>query len=432
MGNRYWASARFHRTAVLIVFCAFATSGVVFAVSAAEEARDAYLDMQRGEPTGSDFAMLYTGALNLGSAPDRVYERDTIVQTIAETYGLGGLQLPEDLRGWLRYYNPPFFLFLISPLTLLDLHIAYLVSIAINVVLLGILVYLLGGMLKWKQPHTTLIAASVPAFVPVYSAIVHSQPNVLIAVLLACGYIASQSGKTLLASTLLVFAAAKPQWVILPGSALLRRHWRAILPLTLTSVALVLLPFALMGGGALVDYIDLVTNRIGIDLDDHRYMAGLHNWSGFLYALTGSPQPAATLLLSVLTVGLFVVVLTRGDHDLTWVAAILTTIVVAPHSHGHEWVGALVAAAILLRRPMAPAAFTVTLGLLVAVHTGAGASALAHDVVRDGGRFIFWCVPAAFGLIVLCAALSVVEGRLARDLEGRPSPLSNAGRIHAT
>jgi hypothetical protein len=262
------------------------------------------------------------------------------------------------------------------------------------------------------QPLGLFVAVGILAYLPVHSTIMHAQPNILVAVALAAGFLAAEGNKVIVASLLLAFASAKPQWSVLPGLAFLRNRPTALPYLAVIGGILLLAPFLLLGAGVILDYIRLVTGRAGVDTTEAHYSTLLVNWLGFFRASTGSPQPVLGMIASLVTLAVFGMVLRRGERDLTWAAAIFTTLIVSPHVHGSEWALAIPGAALLLRRPMGRPMIATTVFLLLLVHTGATAANIADTSVYLGGRFIYWAVPAAFSVVVWCAILPFLEGRL--------------------
>src|SRR5581483_5390222 len=108
------------------------------------------------------------------SSGDRahVYDKREMVRRMLMTQGYTAGQIPADLDPdspqyqWYRYYNPPAYLFALAPLTLLDARSAYLVTVGINILLAAILALMLGMVLRWRQPHSSLLIAGLFAFNP--------------------------------------------------------------------------------------------------------------------------------------------------------------------------------------------------------------------------------------------------------------------------
>jgi hypothetical protein len=74
------------------------------------------------------------------------------------------------------------------------------------------------------------------------------------------------------------------------------------------------------------------------------------SWSGFFRGLTSGPVPIAWLVMSALTLVLFILLLRYGDFELLPLGAALAMLLVVPHSHPQDWILLAPGAAFLLRR----------------------------------------------------------------------------------
>jgi hypothetical protein len=296
-----------------------------------------------------------------------------------------------------------------SPLTALDLHVAYLVVVAVNVALMGLLLYLTGVLLRWRQPASLLVMITALGLMSVPQSIYQGQPTILIAVLTTGAFLLTQSGRSTAAAVLVAFAAAKPQYAVTAALPLLRARWRAVFPLAVAGFAVTLLPFLALGLGVLADYIDLVMGRGSDDLSNAEYSAHVLSWPGFLVGLTGSVQPFASVALTSISVGLFLLVLRQGDRYLTWSASILCALLILPHSHPQDWMLTVPAAAILLARPTSASLRNVTIGLLIAGYVAANTWVVASGVVYDGGRALYAVTPVTALLLAWLAVITLLE-----------------------
>jgi hypothetical protein len=414
------------RVSLVLLVIGLLASGSVFSLATAGLVSDAYRDFEAGNLARTDFRGFYFGAETITSENHSLtYDRESMIRGILAAANLDESQFPEEKRSWLVYYNPPAFLLALSPLTLLERSDAYLVSIAVNLVVAAVLAYCLGKMLSWRQPHSTLLILAMFSFLPTYSTIYHSQPTLFVALILAAAFLASERGRGIVGCILLSFAVAKPHWMVLSGVSLLRNRPRLFTPLIAAFGVVTFLPFVFLGSRVLLEYVDLLQGRSAVDLETEPFASRLLNWSGFFTHLTGSGQPIAAVMASLLTMVLFGVVLRRGDRHLTWAAAILTTVLVTPHLHPQDWVAALPGAAFLLSRPMNSRNLAVTSGLLLVVFWGVNAAGFVGVLHFAHTTIIPWAVPAAFALLIWCAALPIIEDRQT-DTRRRHSTVPNA------
>jgi Glycosyltransferase family 87 len=214
----------------------------------------------------TDFEMFYAGAaLARSSNRDLLYDKPTIVRQIliAEGYRDSEIPKPIDTQSpdhiWLRYYNPPAYLFAWAPATFLKVRDAYILAVGLNVVLLVVLAVLLGFVVRWRMPLTLVLLLGLFGFSPVYFSLHHGQPTILIASLMAGGYLALRNGREAWAGILLAFTGVKPNWLM--ASVPLMRRRGLLLPFFATCLVFLALPFVLLGPGAVIDYVRLVLDR---------------------------------------------------------------------------------------------------------------------------------------------------------------------------
>jgi hypothetical protein len=410
------------RKSRLVTWAAAAVLGVIFLILGVGHVEKSYreikFDYEFSEFPAlpeSDFAMFYGGA-DLIRSSDRanVYDERTIVRHIYAVRGLEDIDPNFSPDGpdyvWQRYYNPPFFLLALSPLTLLDLHTAFLVAIAANVALLVVLAGLLGAIVRWRQPQTLLLALALFGFSPVYFALHHGQPTILLAVILASGYLALRAGRGRIAALLLATMSLKPHW-LLPGAATMLKERRHLAVFAIAAFALLVLPFAGLGAGAFLDYMDIVRSRGEADLSNPDYSGALLSWTGFFRALTGEPQTLAWLLASAATVAAYAVLWLRGDDGLALAGGVLTTLLIVPHTHPQDWVLVAPVAAILLARTQSPVALAGTAVGLLAIFAAANDWPREQASMSREGQAVYWVTLAAFGLLVWLAAVELVRFR---------------------
>jgi hypothetical protein len=375
----------------------------------------------------NDFSMFYTGSKTVRSS-DRAetYELSHLVRRILIERGYDPATIPEDpdpyseTNRWLRYYNPPFFLLALSPLTLFDVRTAYLIATLLNLCLLVALMVTIAPVLRWRQPQTILVALALFGFSPLYFSLHHAQPTLLLSLLLLWGFLALRDGRHILAGVLFACMALKPQW-LLPGASAVRQAPPLLLPLATAGLALVVLPFAFLGPEAAIDYVKLVAGRGGDDISNSIYGGALLSWAGFFRALTGEPQPALWALASLLTLAVFYLVWRYGRLEAVLAGAVVVCLIVVPHSHPQDWLLIVPAAAILLSTHWSAVPYAGISGLLVAIFAAANDWQSAQRRMDANGEAIFWVTLAAFALLVWLALVALHETRRATELpESRP------------
>src|SRR5262245_57986695 len=121
---------RYIAITTLILVAGFWTLAVVLGTTNAS--MGAYKEMRKDVAVNNDFPMFYAGAANVVSNErGQAYEKEFIVESIRSRWVDPESEKAQELVPWLRYYNPPLFLFALSPLTALDVHEAYVVVLAV-------------------------------------------------------------------------------------------------------------------------------------------------------------------------------------------------------------------------------------------------------------------------------------------------------------
>jgi len=367
----------------------------------------------RGVPKlpGNDFPMFFAGASAAASSERaRLYDPEVVVKGILHAQGYAADAIPPQPDPdapeyqWLRYYNPPAYLLAFSPLTFLDVRTAYLVALGINLGLLAALVAAIGQILRWRQPHSTLLVLALLAFVPVYFALHHAQPTVLIALLVSLGYLALRSGRRYLGGALLALTGVKPHWLLTIAAGLKDRQ--ALIVLVASAAAFICLPFLFVGPEAAFDWVRLMLGRGSGDVQQEGYGSALMGWAGFVHAITGQPQAWLWLPPSLLTLALFAAVWLRGSGPgVTLAAAILAGLLAVPHSLPQDWMLVVPVAAILLSLRWTPLGFAGICAGLLGILAGANDWLEAQRAVDEQGSAVLWVTLAAFALLLWLALL---------------------------
>jgi hypothetical protein len=332
---------------------------------------------------------------------------------------------PQDTDyAWLRYYNPPVYLLALSPLTLLDLHTAYLVMVGVNLFLLAGLIVCLGYVMRWKQPETLIFSLGLLVYEPIFFSLRHTQPTILIAILIGLSHLALRNGRYGLAGCALALCGIKPHW-LLPLGALVWRERRLWKPFLATVFLVLALPFALLGPSAVIDYARLVLSRGNSDLTDTGFTTVLLSWTGFFRALTGEPQPQLWFLASAATLAAFAVIWRWGDRDTTFCAAIIVALLVIPHSHPQDWTLVAPVAAILLSKPSTTAERAGIGAVVMAIFIGANEWTEARWRIDYEGTAIYWVTIAGFSLVLWLAAVLIAR-RVMTDRKQTPQRSSGA------
>jgi hypothetical protein len=363
---------------------------------------------------GSDFPAFYMGAKLFASTDRRLsYDDKTQAKTILAIKGYG-----EDLgqdSGWFRYYNPPAYSLLLAPLTLLPLKPAYLLTIALNIVAFLGLVMLVGSILRWRQPLTGLVLLAIAGSQPLLYSFWHAQPNIVLALIVGSAFLLAERSETT-AGAILASGFIKPQWLLFSAPALCRKHPRSAV--SFAAVLLVMLvPFVAVGREGVLDYILLVRHRGYEDVHDAGFAEALLSWSGFLRAYSGAARPDAWAAFSILTALAFAPIWVTGKTALLPLAAVLTTLLIGPHSHPQDWL-LIAPPACFILRDQKGLRLCVTAVLLMTIDVAVnGWSGLAY-----GEQAFYWPTLAAFATLVWIWVLALNADRRLWQLLSRRLP----------
>lgn len=372
-------------------------------------------------PDAGDVTVFYTAArLVISDQRQGLYDPEVLVPEVRITQGWAPHDVFAGDGTWSRYYNPPFFALLLTPLTLVGVRTAYLIVIGINVAALLAMGFVIGRILRWRQPATALVWLGLFSFEPLYFAFRHAQPSIVLAILLGASFLQFEQRRIGTAAVLVALMGVKPQWLALPTAVFAARDYRILLPLAAALMAIILAPFAIVGPDAFADYVKLLLGRGSGDLTDPAFSSATLSWSGFFRAVTGSPQPVLWGLLAAVTLGAFALVCLGREPRLVMAAAIFTTVLVIPHSHPQDWVVLATAAALVFSRPMTTWVLLGTAAIFLAIHT-AGNDWVAEIGRVQTGRAVYWITPASTALVLWLGLVPFIEGRAGVGEKGAPS-----------
>ncbi len=362
-------------------------------------------------PEAGDVTVFYTAGQVIASDDrSRLYDPDYFIPQVFDTQGW---QRGDPLAGsgaWSKFYNPPFFALLLSPLSLFELHTAYLIVVGVNIAAGVLLIYLMGRILHWRQPATILLALGLFSFTPLYFVFQHAQPSLLLAVVLAASFVFMEAGHYRPSALMLVLAGLKPQWLALPTLVLVARDRRALLWIAVSAFVVIGLPFLLVGWRGMGDYLNIVLDRGSGDISDQNFSSAILSWSGFLRAMTGQPQPVLWGVMAAVTLLTFVYLCLNGDHKLTAAGSIVATLLVIPHSHPQDWVVIAVVGAIALSRNAPLLSNLGTSVCLLAIYFAANDWPRESYEVSIGHHTVYWITLAAERSSVLVRPAAAAGG----------------------
>ena len=381
-----------------------------------------------------DFAYFYSGASMAwhGEAWDLypvegeqiIYPPHPIFGTTTDEYQMARWMA----RG--NYYNPPALAYIQAPLTSLGFRSAWLIFT--GMALTALAGY---GLLAWRAgksvPELPLLLVGVAAFKPVHEAIIMGHTTLFFVLILTAGFLLLRGKHSVLAGLTFSLLALKPQWAVLPGLFLLaRREYRAFFVMGIASSLIFFVPFFITGFETFSRYFEFLRTAAKIDIKDAPHM---FSWNGFLYKLEGydpsdpGGDPRIIYGMIGLTAMFMFIVWWSKDYFLSAAATVIAMLLVSTHSVWYDWGLLVVAALMLLLRPM-KAGQRVELWIVLMALTVASSQSIAELLQPDRqaidwpGSAFYSITPIAFASLVWIASIAARDGLLKLPRFGRTAP----------
>jgi hypothetical protein len=292
-----------------------------------------------------DFSIFYTASLMLTRAQGHVLYSNSLQWQVQHEFSAAA----DERDGPLPYNHPPFEAALFLPFAYLSYLHAYEVWVALNLLLLGGVVFFMRPRTQWldSAPLWLPLLAAL-AFFPIAYALMQGQDSILLLAIYCLAYAALRRGQDLRAGLWLGLGLFKFH-LVLPFVfiLLLRRRWRAVLGVALSGVWDVLLSWVLVGWKELLYY-----PRYAWEINRHPFMrviaptnmANLRGlFTGWKWAPAASPWPEVALLVASLALLLWAARqwepadssdLIRWNNG--WSVAMIATFLVGYHGYTHD------------------------------------------------------------------------------------------------
>jgi hypothetical protein len=259
---------------------------------------------------------------------------------------------------------------LLWPLTLTDIVTARYIYVGIGIACAAAVAII--SYFWSRDPLLPLLVVMAHAsLMTFYEALRFNQMAPVLSLLLCAAMLATVSSRSVRGGLLTALLVVKPSIAAIPLTLLLfrRGRWQVAAAAAFAFGFVVLVPLLLVG----LDGYEQFLSQLGEYREeafklDGRLTAGagwMLNWQGLLAKATGrDPSELLVYALDVLTLGALVRVWLRGEHYSSWLAAVLATLLVIPHSVWYDWAMLLGVAPFALYLNRSP----VLLGLMLALH----------------------------------------------------------------
>jgi hypothetical protein len=289
----------------------------------------------------SDFIIFYSGAqiVRDGNA-ETLYDMET-QSYYQRKLGIVSFFNP---NGILPYNHPAFELLPFIPLTYLSFKSAYVLWVALCILLLVLTCMLL--LPYFPREHRWTLAAVVFTFQPVWMAILRGQDSLISLLLLTTAFLCLKAGREAATGCVLGLGLYKPQ-LVLPIAILLlvKRRWCSVRAFVATGACLVALSSAMIGWRGVIAYVNLLS---WMDQTHYTiYPRNMANVHGFVETLLGLSHPGivSNLLIATISVALFIwcVGQWRGEwepsdplFDLRFSHLIVVTLLISYHAYAYD------------------------------------------------------------------------------------------------
>jgi hypothetical protein len=257
--------------------------------------------------TPTDARMFRTGAVLCG--PDLYkYDRQAAVQTERGTFA--------------PFMRAPFYALALRPLVRFDFRTAWY---AVNAAALAALMFLLPAAVgRPKDWHLSLLTVFFLAF---WLNLILQQDGAIMTLAVAAGLLLLREDRDALAGAVLALTLQKPTlFLALPLVLLLKRRWRALAGYAAAGAALAAVSIAIIGFGAVHDYLDLV----------RRYELTPYQMPTARGIAANLGVPALWPVLAVLGAALMIWAIRKRETGAAIAVALAGALFVSPQSYGHD------------------------------------------------------------------------------------------------
>jgi hypothetical protein len=360
-------------------------------------------------------ALILLGALAMqsGSATDFVsyyVAGKTLLKQPHDLYSIG-LQMEEQARAvandkFLPWAHPATEALIFAPLSLLPYRIAFTVWAAINLMLLGLVGYLLKGYVAELEGPKRYALLGI-AFWPILAGLSQGQDHILILLAYVLAFLNLKKGNEVAAGCFLGLGLIRFQLTLpLLLFFLVVRRWKVIGGAALVVVLIAATSFAIVGRGLLAKYLFVCRYLVG--LHDPHTVDHMPTVRGLLTMMfPGSPHLIiATAVLSLVILAWGLLIWTRWSwepasrsFDLLFALAVVISLAIDYHAFIYE-MAAIVLPSLLVLRQIPRSAMLLWL------------IAAATFLITFAGRGLF-CILVPF--------LLALAGWIATELRRAPS-----------
>ncbi len=300
----------------------------------------------------SDFMAFYTGGTLLLTERDMLFdvERQAAIQSSAAQTELS----PGD-PNFLEFVYPAAVATLFMPLALVDYPTAFFMMAAINLALLGIVVWTLARELGLSRIQSELLVICATALTSIYVTFMQGQLSIIVMLIFLGAILNIRKGNHVAGGVWTGLLAIKPALLpILLLWFLLRRKWRGLGAALAVAGGIAAASILLAGPGSLPAYLSLVRQMASgaITTVNVRVMPNVRALIEFL----GWGSLAWVLAVLAIAAAFLLVQHSAHNVDSEMGLLIVSTILVAPHIHVYDLALLLIGVGFVIKSVGTPSA----------------------------------------------------------------------------
>ena len=287
-----------------------------------------------------DFMAFYASALLFRESPKDLYN---VVKEAAAESKATGLQISTNDLDFLPFPYPAIVAVAFVPFTLFAYHTAYFAVMFLNLILIGVDLWLLSNQFQLGAYQNKILVLCAFALLPVYACLLHGQVSfvILLLCILAVSDLRQKRDRAGLWVGLLAFKPTViPVWLFW---LVVRRRWRALLYALTVSGGMAILSVLLAGIEGTVGYIRLLQRML-----QGNFLVALPQDMPTLRSLThyfGLPFFVWAIAVSSVLLALW---MTRSSTDWEYCSVVFGCFLIAPHLQLQEMVLLLIPITIAL------------------------------------------------------------------------------------
>lgn len=297
----------------------------------------------------TDFRAVLTGGLTIHDGAGRLLYDEATEHAVQARVLAPYVTFAPDVT--LPNSHPPFESLLVAPLMDLPYAVPFALWTAVEILALGLSLWLLARAVPVSAPTRWLLIAAACAYQPVHAMLWTGQSSSLI-LLGFCGvYAALKASREGWAGLALALTFLKPQLAVpLVLLLLLYRHWKPLIVAAGTWLGASVAVMPILGADWPLRYARYLAGATRWGPERFEYPPGMYNWRGLIIHLIGRQSPQlvspAVALLSLLSVGLLVWIwwCSRGEFpgrgqqigDLHWALTTVVALLIAQHLYTHD------------------------------------------------------------------------------------------------